>query len=62
MNADQLNAVASLLKTNDKTLVFLTCIKVLLEEGLTAEEAIEAVLGKPALEHLKTGIMAHLAK
>ncbi len=61
MKADQLNAVASLLKTQDKNLVFLTCIKFLMEEGLNATDAIEVVLGASALEHLKAGILAQLA-
>lgn len=62
MSTEQLNAVASLLNTTDKNLVFTTCIKFLMEEGLTASQAIEAVLGPKALKQLEFGIQSALAK
>ncbi len=59
MNADQLNAVAKLIGTDNKQVVLGTCIRFLVEEGLTVQEAIDAVLGAGRFEMIKNGIVKH---
>jgi hypothetical protein len=50
MNAEQLNAVAALLNTTDKNLVFSVCIKTLVDAGVSVRDAIDAVLGVGTFE------------
>ena len=45
ITTEQLNAVAALLNTTDKNLVLSVCIKALVEAGMDAADAIDAVLG-----------------
>jgi hypothetical protein len=45
MTTEQLNAVASLLNTTDKNLVFSVCIKTLVDAGMDVAAATDAVLG-----------------
>ncbi len=42
----QLNAVATLIGTTDKHLVFAACIKTLVEDGMDARTAFDFVCGK----------------
>jgi len=45
ITTEQLNAVATLLNTTDKNLVFSVCIKTLVDAGASVREAVDAVLG-----------------
>ena len=45
ITTEQLNAVAALLDTTDKNLVFSVCIKTLIEAGMDVAAATDAVLG-----------------
>jgi hypothetical protein len=46
ITTEQLNAVAAMIGTTDKNLVFTACIKTLVEAGIDAKLAMEFVLGK----------------
>jgi len=45
ITTEQLNAVAALLGTTDKNLVFSVCIKTLVDAGMDIADATDAVLG-----------------
>jgi hypothetical protein len=45
ITTEQLNAVAALLNTTDKNLVFSVCIKTLVDAGMDVATATDAVLG-----------------
>ena len=62
MTAEQLNAVAQLIGTDSKEVVFATCIRFLVEEGVSLPEAIDAVLGAGRFEHIKQGVIERLGK
>jgi hypothetical protein len=61
MNAQQLNQVATLLGTDSKELVFSTCIKFLVDEGMELKDAVDAVLGEGAYARIGEGVYAKLA-
>ncbi len=46
ITTEQLNAVAAMIGTTDKNLVFTACIKTLVEAGMDVKLAMEFVLGK----------------
>jgi hypothetical protein len=46
ITTEQLNAVAAMIGTTDKNLVFTACINTLVETGMDAKLAMEFVLGK----------------
>ena len=46
ITTEQLNAVANMLGTTDKNLVFSACIKTLIEAGIDARAAFDFVCGK----------------
>ena len=56
MNADQLNAVAALLNTTDKNLVFSVCVKTLVDAGVSVRDAIDAVLGVGSFDSIASDV------
>lgn len=46
VTTSQLNAIATLLNTRSKDLVFASAIKTLVDNGVSVEQAINAVLGE----------------
>ena len=46
ITTEQLNAVAAMIGTTDKNLVFTACIKTLVASGMDVKLAMEFVLGK----------------
>lgn len=48
ITSEQLNAVSALLNTSDKNVVISHCIKTLVEAGVDARVAFDAVLGTGA--------------
>lgn len=48
MTAAQLNEVAKLIKSDDKTVVISACIKFFMDEGMSIQDAYDHVLGAGA--------------
>jgi hypothetical protein len=60
MTTAQLNQVATLLGTDNKELVFSTCIKFLIDEGMEVKEAVDVVLGQGTFDRIGEIVAAKL--
>ena len=60
ITTEQLNAVATLLNTTDKKLVFSVCIKTLVEAGASVREAVDAVLGTGRFDDIASEVYESL--
>lgn len=61
ITAEQLNAVAALLGTTDKNVVISACIKTLVDSGMDAQEATDAVLGSGTFADIANTVHDKLA-
>jgi hypothetical protein len=60
ITTEQLNAVAALLNTTDKNVIFSVCIKTLVESGATILEAVDAVLGTGRFDDIASEVYESL--
>jgi len=60
ITTEQLNAVAALLNTTDKNLVFSVCIKTLVDAGVSVRDAVDAVLGTGRFDDIASDIYSKL--
>jgi hypothetical protein len=60
VTTEQLNAVANLLNTTDKGMVFAVCIKTLVDAGLSVRESTEAVLGAGRFDEIANQVYSNL--